>query len=1382
MMKTDDINDQAITKDKIRDGNVTTEKLADGAVSTDKLPDGAIKTPKIADENITTSKLAEASVVTSKIADQNVTKDKLADNAVDASQVVDGSIGNAKLSPDSVTTEKIKDGSVTNEKVADDTLGIEKFDAELRKTIQAATGLPEDLSQMIQDVDKSVKQLHEKDTDLQSQIDDKQQQITANDEDISLLQTRSTQMEETIKSIAATGGASQATAVTYNNDASGLNAVNAQAAIDEVSSIVIYDVSARNNGAVFESLQSLLSISNLNTLIPASVRHGGMTIRFIQSVPNADNRYVQYRLTSKDWSINVSNWVKDKEIGDCDLVLDGEVTNGSALNSDGTISTGEFFKGFAVISYSIKTNHIYRLSFTTNEMSTDYSCANLYKNDELVKVVKLGFYSDNLKVNLVVNTYNLDVDTLKITVNNEYVYDARVIDDGILFNNYKDIKFSTGEKLENIGISSKPSLEEDNKVIKSKGVALYSFNFDDLTQNEKIEQVGITENGQITASGGVFANSDVFVFNLSNKIYKCLYDAPAFDANYIVGGLYKNGEFKKSLGSCDNHGIQNVNFILNNIGNDYDTLKVSVEIHSTSVFTQSIGKFYDKEIKEIAYPQLSDKAIWELVGENNSMTPTQTLTGAGINDNGDIEQNTFVSGGSVSSYTLTQNKLIHIKLTKPLFYSNYSVASLYKDGVWVKNLILCDYTNNDVHFLIDTRYIDADELKLCYQKDTDVIIRSTADIYFSEKNLSVGFNDLSENAVVALSGKTKILTPNNTLTGYGIYKTGDLKTDVWVSGGTVFEYAISKNNIIKVHNIQPSFSWDYISVGLYYKGSLVKTVATCNNKIVDEYYIIDTTGIDVDTLKICAYNGASNFNDVMVAVSAGVVNNYEITNKASASILVETPPLIYELTHSSKTFNVLQRVYVEGLLKHIPSGINNLKQLNLKINDAQSDFVMRDWYASEGTYSRNLYITADGYQKYRMSIDIKATSPTKLQNNKPRILQIGDSLTDNGFPALTEFIFKCYNKDLGNISTLMVGTVIDNIEFTLGNYHYTCKGANEGKSARSLSDYLRKICIVRRSGQMASYQITGKTAWDSLGLGTKTRNGIPEREYTAFENTEEDGELMRTTCHGYYDADPSQELWYWLTHFQNLTTFVYDDITYTFGSSYSTDDDAAQIAAIKYLCVNNLIDNVFYDYQTVQDSNGQYAFNFQKYLDKFRTLENDGVTRLVVGSTAGSKVTSETINVYDVCEPTHVVVVMNTNDGNLVSNGEVVAKDLILIADLISNYNSNIKIALGTTRLYGVMNDNAYNSFGFMNTFQFDNRHLQTYLKLKELIANTTYAHIPLYTIQTPNGVAKGKAFDTLDYQERNMYVGDTLHSGDNLLYLDRAYQVVAWVASTYNS
>ena len=240
------LSPDSVSYEKIQDGAVITEKIHDGAITTEKVEEKAVTNQKLGDQSVDgrvvreasleTKHFANESVTTEKVARKSITKDKLADNSVDNSQVVDGSIGNAKLSPDSVTTEKIKDSSVTNEKVANDTLGIEKFDPELRKTIQAATGLPEDLSQMIQDVDQSVKQLKEKDTDLQTQINDKQQQITANDEDISLLQTRSTQMEDAIKGISASGGASVASAVTYNNTESGLDSVTAQGAIDELQS------------------------------------------------------------------------------------------------------------------------------------------------------------------------------------------------------------------------------------------------------------------------------------------------------------------------------------------------------------------------------------------------------------------------------------------------------------------------------------------------------------------------------------------------------------------------------------------------------------------------------------------------------------------------------------------------------------------------------------------------------------------------------------------------------------------------------------------------------------------------------------------------------------------------------------------------------------------------------------------------------------------------------------------------------------------------------------------------------------------------------------------------------------------------------------------
>lgn len=69
---------------------------------------------------------------------------------------------------------------------------------------------------------------------------------------------------------------------------------------------IIYDVSARNNGVVFESLSALLSSSDLSTLIPMSVRCGGMSIRFIQS----DNKYGQYRLMTTSFSTIESDWLK----------------------------------------------------------------------------------------------------------------------------------------------------------------------------------------------------------------------------------------------------------------------------------------------------------------------------------------------------------------------------------------------------------------------------------------------------------------------------------------------------------------------------------------------------------------------------------------------------------------------------------------------------------------------------------------------------------------------------------------------------------------------------------------------------------------------------------------------------------------------------------------------------------------------------------------------------------------------------------------------------------------------------------------------------------------------------------------------------------------
>ena len=71
----------------------------------------------------------------------------------------------------------------------------------------------------------------------------------------------------------------------------------------------VYDISSHNDNVVFESLSALLSSSNLSTLIPPLVRHGGMSIKFIQgSKQSSDNKYVQYRLMATSFSTTESDW------------------------------------------------------------------------------------------------------------------------------------------------------------------------------------------------------------------------------------------------------------------------------------------------------------------------------------------------------------------------------------------------------------------------------------------------------------------------------------------------------------------------------------------------------------------------------------------------------------------------------------------------------------------------------------------------------------------------------------------------------------------------------------------------------------------------------------------------------------------------------------------------------------------------------------------------------------------------------------------------------------------------------------------------------------------------------------------------------------------
>lgn len=98
---------------------------------------------------------------TQQIKDGAITNEKMAAGSVGNTNLQNGSVSNEKLEDGSITNEKLAENSITKDKLKDNTIGVEKLDQELRQAINAATGLPEDLVETIQNVDVSIAKLND---------------------------------------------------------------------------------------------------------------------------------------------------------------------------------------------------------------------------------------------------------------------------------------------------------------------------------------------------------------------------------------------------------------------------------------------------------------------------------------------------------------------------------------------------------------------------------------------------------------------------------------------------------------------------------------------------------------------------------------------------------------------------------------------------------------------------------------------------------------------------------------------------------------------------------------------------------------------------------------------------------------------------------------------------------------------------------------------------------------------------------------------------------------------------------------------------------------------------------------------------------------------
>ena len=206
--------------------------------------------------------------------------------------------------------------------------------------------------------------------------------------------------------------------VQYNENTVG----NKLSELDRQVRQVIYDVTVNNDGVTFASLSELLSDENLSTLIPSTVRCGGMSIRFLNS---SDNKYVQYMLLTTTFSTIESDWQEVNIIYINNILLRAfneklnyyNRTVGSLQHSNKTIVThmGGYINYYNVSSFSkilvrcktgITVGNVWDILWVCDSSNNVlYQLLVSQKNQEFDSIITLDANADHVIVSDYNNSY-----------------------------------------------------------------------------------------------------------------------------------------------------------------------------------------------------------------------------------------------------------------------------------------------------------------------------------------------------------------------------------------------------------------------------------------------------------------------------------------------------------------------------------------------------------------------------------------------------------------------------------------------------------------------------------------------------------------------------------------------------------------------------------------------------------------------------------------------------------------------------------------------------------------------------------------------------------------------------------------------------------------
>ena len=501
---------------------------------------------------------------------------------------------------------------------------------------------------------------------------------------------------------------------------------------------------------------------------------------------------------------------------------------------------------------------------------------------------------------------------------------------------------------------------------------------------------------------------------------------------------------------------------------------------------------------------------------------------------------------------------------------------------------------------------------------------------------------------------------------------------------------------------------------------------------------------------------------------------------------IYTPDIIYAIDNDSLNFygrDYVQSIYPEGLVSNdVYAELNGSKRLLIQnnvnnVNNIEDIGIQFD-------------ITGETLITKASSTVLRKTKASVAKGKTIRCLSFGDSITANQIPdydgikrgpvcymSVMDLLSKMNVIDFNDESMkyIPLGTTnkYDNNLYVYKGKNINVRNIGEGRGSWTTADYLRhpmSMCGKGTSSESSENQSKGKATWDLLGLGTKQnidRTYDSNAEYSNFVSDDEHFDIIRSTPMGYYHWDYTEDVWMWCKRKKpNLSN---DD--------WTGEDTQKQI--IDSIC-ESLLDNPvnpFFDRNNAKS--GDVAFNLQTYLDRYKTLEDDGVTRLIAGSTAGNKVTNVTN--YDVCTPTHVIIETGENDRWWYSHDyNKTAEDIIKLMNAIHKVVPDAFVGFATTRTVGVKNSESWGDYAYCKAKNFSLYKFNLNKTVAMTVDNEKREYcIPVYATHSPLSCASTrKDIDLIDGSEKIIVGSDNIHPGI-WAYWSMGYQMLSWIYYT---